>query len=103
MSEPHDIMSVNPLLMDRVRLSILASLAAKAQSIDFNTLLDLLNLTKGNLSVHATKLSDAGLIEIEKKFVGKKPVTTYMITPSGRHELKTYLEKIESLMSLLKE
>lgn len=101
MSDPQDILSINPLLMERVRLAILATLAAAQHPIDFNTMLEKLSLTKGNLSVHARKLEDAALITIEKRFVANKPVTTYVCTPQGRKELNLYLEKIEKIISTL--
>jgi DNA-binding transcriptional ArsR family regulator len=103
MSATDDILHINPLLMERVRLAILATLAASHHSMDFNTLLEKLSLTKGNLSVHARKLEEASLIQIEKKFVGNKPVTTYKCTENGYKELKLYLEKIENIISSISQ
>lgn len=88
------------LLADRVRLAIMATLAAAAQPQDFNSLLESLQLTKGNLSAHSAKLEEAGLIEVKKEFVGKKPRTTYACTAKGKGELRAYLAQIESMLKL---
>jgi DNA-binding transcriptional ArsR family regulator len=64
------------LLLDRLihepgRLAILTVLSS-VQAADFVFLQRTTGLTKGNLSSHLTKLEEAGLIEIHKRFVGKK-------------------------------
>ncbi len=98
--QPKDILAIDPLLTDRARLAILSTLAGEEAPLDFNSMLEKLGLTKGNFSVHARKLEDAGLIEVEKKFVARKPVTTYSCTAKGRKALVTYLEHIQSILSL---
>jgi DNA-binding transcriptional ArsR family regulator len=46
---------------------------ARDATAEFNvSLLRITGLTKGNLSSHLSKLEEAGLVEIEKRFVGKK-------------------------------
>ena len=46
--KPSDLLTAtHPLLSDRVRLAIMASLAAAEEPIDFNGLLESLELTKG--------------------------------------------------------
>jgi DNA-binding transcriptional ArsR family regulator len=96
--EPKDLLSINALLMDRTRLAIITTLAREEDPMPFGILLERLNLTRGNLSVHARKLEDDKLIEIEKKFLDRKPVTTYACTDKGREEIQKYLEKIESVL-----
>jgi DNA-binding transcriptional ArsR family regulator len=90
--------STHALLADRVRLTIMATLAATTEPIDFSALLDSLNLTKGNLSSHIQKLEEAGLIQVKKEFVGRKPRTTYLCSDLGRREVRNYLSKIERLL-----
>ncbi|HEY8279472.1 MAG TPA: transcriptional regulator [Bdellovibrionota bacterium] len=99
--KPADLLkSANALLMDRVRLGIMAALAAAEEPLDFNNLLESLELSKGNLSAHAAKLEEGGLIEVKKEFVGKRPRTTYKCTDMGRNELRVYLTQVESLLKL---
>jgi DNA-binding transcriptional ArsR family regulator len=101
MNGANDILSINSLLMDRVRLSILATLAVEKGPLDFNAMLKKLNLTKGNFSRHAQKLEEDALIKITKRFVGNKPVTTYECTGKGEKELKDYLSKMEEIIKLV--
>jgi len=95
---PHDFLASNSLLSERVRLSIMATVAAADEPMDFNALLAALDLSKGNLSSHMRKLEDAGLVEVRKGFVGRKPRTVYVCTELGRTELRSYLEGLEALL-----
>ncbi|MDP1681135.1 MAG: transcriptional regulator [Burkholderiales bacterium] len=92
------LMNVNPLLADRARLAIMASLSLAGGPVDFNTLLEELELTKGNLSSHMRKLEDAELVTVRKEFVGRKPRTTYVCTRKGKSEMRHYLSTIEALL-----
>jgi DNA-binding HxlR family transcriptional regulator len=97
--KPAELLSTtHALLADRVRLTIMATLAAASEPQDFNTLLDSLNLTKGNFSTHVQKLEEAGLVAVKKEFVGRKPRTTYLCTEAGRNEVQNYLMKIEAIL-----
>jgi len=93
-----ELLSINPLLADRTRLAIIAALASAEEEMDFRTLVEGLSLTGGNLSVHASKLENAGLIRIEKKFVGKSPQTLYAITDAGRQAIRHYLATLETVL-----
>jgi DNA-binding HxlR family transcriptional regulator len=86
------------LLSDRVRLAIMATLAAMSEPVDFKTLLESLNLTKGNLASHVRKLEKGKLLTVTKEFVGRKPRTTYRCTELGLQEVMKYLEKVESIL-----
>jgi DNA-binding transcriptional ArsR family regulator len=90
---------LSAVLSDRVRLLIVATLAASKEPLDFGTLLETLQLTKGNLSSHMRKLEEHGLVEVRKEFVDRKPRTTYAVSRKGRREVKEYLEKVEELLS----
>jgi DNA-binding transcriptional ArsR family regulator len=93
-----NLMNVNPLLVDRIRLAIMAHLALAGGPVDFTTLQEELDITKGNLSTHIRKLEEAQLITVHKEFVGRKPRTTYTCTITGKKEMLTYLAAIESLL-----
>ena len=96
-----EILKTHPLLSDRNRLVILATVATSEDEIDFNMLIESLNLSKGNLSSHIKKLEEARLVDVEKKFVGKIPRTTYKCTQKGKEELKNYLNSVESILSCI--
>ena len=85
------------LLNDRVRLGILSSLAV-SEVLSFSELKKLLEVSDGNLSVHARKLEDAGYLKCNKSFQGRVPRTEYRISATGRKVLKRYLQHMEALI-----
>ena len=46
-----------------------------------------LGLTSGNLSAHLTVLEDAGLVRVERGYLGKRPRTWVSITRQGQAAL----------------
>lgn len=85
------------LIHERVRLAIVSSLAVNP-SLTFNELKRLLDITDGNLSIHARKLEEAGYIDCEKAFEGRIPKTTFRLTEKGRAALSRYLDHMELLI-----
>lgn len=96
MSKQFDHTKIDEIVNSRIRLSILAALAT-VDEIDFTTLMNEVNTTKGNLSVHLTKLENKGYINIKKQFVAKKPLTTCKISEEGLSALKEYINIVEEL------
>jgi DNA-binding transcriptional ArsR family regulator len=80
---------VDRIIHEPARLMVVALLAA-VKEVDFQYLLNATALSKGNLSVHLSKLADAGYIEIEKTFRGKYPLTICRLTSRGREVLDEY-------------
>ncbi|MEA2704976.1 MAG: hypothetical protein QOD63_2921, partial [Actinomycetota bacterium] len=68
MSERNDELVLDRLIHEPGRLAILTVLSS-VKDADFVFLQRTTGLTKGNLSSHLTKLEDAGLVRIEKRFV----------------------------------
>lgn len=68
-------------------------------SIDFNTLKDLLQVTDGNLASHSSALEKEGFIHIKKEFVGKKTLTTYSATKTGIKAFEAHLDALEKLIN----
>jgi DNA-binding MarR family transcriptional regulator len=85
------------VIHQRVRLGIMSALAVNA-SLTFNDLKNLLEITDGNLSVHARKLEEAGYVTCAKSFVNRVPKTEYTLTDSGRRALEQYLNQMENLI-----
>ena len=75
-------MSINRLVADPGRLTILATLASAGRQ-EFVALRQTTHLTDGNLASHARRLQTAGLIQIDKQFRNAKPVTSFTLTPPG--------------------
>ena len=88
---------LDPLIHERLRLGILSVLVVQ-ESLSFTELRDLLNTTDGNLSVQARRLEEAGYVVCDKKFEGRKPKSTYRLSPAGRAALEEYLETLSSLL-----
>lgn len=98
-----EALKLNPLLADRVRLAVMAALASSDGPMDFMILLENLELTRGNLSSHIQKLEDAGLVEVKKEFIGKKPKTSFICTAKGKKEIQEYLNQIEKILGKTKK
>jgi len=88
---------VDRLIHEPSRSVILAVLAA-VQSADFLYLQRETGLTKGNLSVHLSKLEEAGYIVIEKTYRGKLPMTLCRMTDKGRHAFETYRKQLKQFV-----
>ncbi len=85
------------MIHERVRLGIISALAVNPV-LSFNDLKKLLEITDGNLSVHARKLEIAGYLKCTKSFVGRQPRTEFRLTASGRRALEEYLSQMESVI-----
>ncbi len=92
--KPDDI---DPVIHERVRLSIMSVLAV-APEMSFNELKSTLGLSDGNLSAHATSLQRAGYIEIAKTFKGRRPHTTMRLTASGQQAFQGYVETLRKII-----
>ncbi len=88
---------LDPLIHERLRLGILCALAVN-ESLTFTELRNLLETTDGNLSVQARKLEEAGYVACAKRFVARKPKTTYRLTARGRAALESYLETLAEML-----
>jgi DNA-binding MarR family transcriptional regulator len=100
MPEPSD----DELVLDRLvhepgRLAILTVLSS-VKAADFVFLQRATGLTKGNLSSHLTKLESAGLVEVEKRFVRKKPNTNVTLTALGKKRITRHWDQLERLKRL---
>ena len=91
------IAKLNKAFENRVRLGIMSVLLV-SDFVDFNTLKEMLDVSDGNLASHITALEKAGYILVEKKFVGKKPNTTYSVTKEGRFAFNEHLNALEKLL-----
>lgn len=81
----------------RARLAIMAYLSG-AGSADFNELKLRAGVADGNLSVHLRKLEEAGYIDVEKRFVGKKPQTLCRLSDKGREAWIAHIDHIRTLL-----
>ena len=90
---------LDPLLHSQLRLAVM-SLLLGTEEADFVYIREKTGATAGNLSVQLDKLSEAGYIDVEKSFVGKKPHTTCRITERGREAMAAYVEALRGYLDL---
>jgi DNA-binding MarR family transcriptional regulator len=98
-SAGHDfsgIPDLNRLVHEPARLAIMALLYV-IDSADFTFLMNQTGLTWGNLSAHMSKLEEAGYLQVEKSFKGRRPNTTLQLTPRGREAFKKYVLKMKQV------
>lgn len=89
--------SLDETIHQKVRLGIMSALMARGDA-DFRFLKETLGVTDGNLSIHLSKLEDAGYVVSAKEFVRKKPHTTYAPTDNGRAAFHAYLAALERIV-----
>ena len=92
----HPTNGLDDTVHQRHRLGIL-TITAEARA-DFGYLRDALDLTPGNLSRHLTVLEDAGLIQVEKGYAGRRPRTWVRITSAGRAALAAEVDALAELV-----
>ena len=85
------------LLYDRIRLGIMSALSVN-QKMSFPELKELLGTTDGNLSRHARRLEDAGLVNCRKAFAERVPRTQFSLTAKGKRTFEKHLEHMEALI-----
>ena len=85
---------LDPLLHSQLRLAVV-SLLVGLDEADFVYLKEKTEATAGNLSVQIDKLSQAGYIEVEKGFEGKRPRTVCRITAQGRTAFVEYVDALK--------
>src|SRR5436309_2600032 len=92
-----DLAKVDRVIHEPARLMVVALLAAVKEA-DFQYLHQATQLTKGNLSVHLSRLEEAGYISIEKTFRGKYPLTLCRLTARGRRVLEQYRQVMKAAL-----
>jgi DNA-binding MarR family transcriptional regulator len=95
--EMNAIDRIDRIIHEPARLKIMTHLYI-IESGDFVYLMRTTGLTRGNLSSHMTKLEEAGYVDVNKKFVERKPVTLLSLTDKGR---KAFLEYREMMAQVL--
>jgi DNA-binding MarR family transcriptional regulator len=90
---------LNPLLHSKLRLAIM-SILMNCEEASFVYIKEQTQATAGNLSVQLDKLVSAGYITVEKKFQGKKPLTTCSVTESGKQAFEEYVNALRDYLEV---
>ncbi len=85
---------LDPLLHSQLRLAVV-SLLMGLDEADFVYIKERTEATAGNLSVQIDKLCQAGYIDVEKGFEGKRPRTVCRITLKGRQAFAEYVDALK--------
>ena len=94
----HPTNGLNDVVHQKHRLGIL-TIAAESKRVEFGYLKEALELTGGNLSRHLTVLVEAGLLDMEKGYDGKRPKTWVSITRAGRQALADEIAALRALIA----
>ena len=92
---------LDPLLHSELRLAVMSLLIASEEA-EFSYIKEQTGATAGNLSVQIEKLSEAGYIEVEKSFKGKRPCTLCRITTDGRKAFEDYVKALKTYLKVKK-
>lgn len=84
---------------NKIRLGVMSILAVNDR-VPFNDLKNTLELTDGNLASHLKSLENMEYVRVHKSFSGRKPMTTYEITPPGKEAFLTHLRALEEIIKL---
>jgi len=97
-NSPQNLSGLDRVIHEPARLTLVALLSS-VKSADFLYLLKESGLTKGNLSVHLSKLEEAGYLEVEKTFRGKVPHTEYHLTSEGKTAFDQYRKSLGAILN----
>ena len=92
-----NLSGLDRVIHEPARLTLVALLSS-VESADFLFLLKESGLTKGNLSVHLSRLEEAGYVQTEKTFRGKIPHTECRLTPKGKTAFNEYRKKLDPIV-----
>jgi DNA-binding MarR family transcriptional regulator len=91
------IANLNKVFDSRIRLGIMSALMV-GESVNFNELKELIEVTDGNLASHLRTLEESGYLKVQKGFVGRKTQTTYSVTKAGEKAFRQHLEALEQMI-----
>ena len=97
---PSDPPAIDRLIHEPARLK-LVSLLYVVESADFLFLQERTGFTGGNLSSHMSRLEQAGYVDVDKRFEGKRPRTSFSLTAQGRGAFRRYRAAMKGLLDPL--
>ncbi|MGK5739993.1 transcriptional regulator [Micromonospora sp. URMC 103] len=93
----HPTNGLSDTVHQRHRLGIL-TIAAETERVEVSYLRTALELTAGNLSRHLAVLEEAGLVEVERGYHGRRPKTWIRISRRGRQALAAEIHALQELL-----
>ncbi len=93
----YDHTQIDEVIHSRLRLAIMAALMA-VERMEFTALRETVKATDGNLSTHLRKLEEVNYVQMDKRFVDRKPRTECALTDTGRAAFRAYVACLEALV-----
>lgn len=91
---------LNKVFDSRIRLGIMSALMVN-ESVNFNELKELIDVTDGNLASHLRTLEENAYVKVQKGFIGRKTNTLYSVTKAGEKAFKQHLDALEKMIRSL--
>lgn len=95
--ELHPLAGLDQIIHAPARLMVLTYLYV-VESADYVFLMRQTGLTWGNLATHLNKLEEAGYIEVQKTYKGKKPQSILRMTEQGRTAFQAYKKSLKQVL-----
>lgn len=95
------IENLNKVFDSRIRLGIMSALMVN-ESVSYNDLKELIQVTDGNLASHLKTLEECGFIKVQKGFVGRKTNTTYSVTKAGEKAFRAHIDALGQMIKTVK-
>lgn len=99
---PIDFNGLDTTVHGPIRLGVMTALQIDGP-LSFTAIKKRLDAPDGGLGLHLKRLEETGYISSKKAFVGRRPQTTYRLTPAGRKALATYLNMMQHLLDAIGE
>jgi DNA-binding MarR family transcriptional regulator len=91
---------VNSKVFNHSRFLILSIISYIRDGVQFRVLKNLLNISDGKLQADLENLNEMGYVEKIKVDLDNKKVTIYMITDSGKNEIKKIISWTEIIKKM---
>ena len=91
-------LSISEAFESKIRMAIIAGLFSGDK--DWSDLKALTGTSDGNLSTHLAKLESIDYIYVNKKFLKKRPNTTYCLTSKAIREFTEYVNMLVGLINI---
>lgn len=95
-TSPHPRLDLVEQFTHPIRLSIAAGLSG-VERLEFKAVRDAVQVSDSVLSRQVSQLEDAGVVGVEKGFVGKRPRTWLSLTAHGRTLLTQHLDALHRI------
>ncbi|HFC01378.1 MAG TPA: transcriptional regulator [Phaeodactylibacter sp.] len=92
------ITKLNKKFDNKTRLGIMSLLMVN-EWVEFKFFKEMLGVSDGNLASHIKTLESAKYLRVKKRFVGKKPQTSYAVTAAGKKAFNDHLDALEALLN----